>query len=61
MTGAEIWGHSENLMETHWELEGNMLGTKEKIILSHLKTAPKRKIVEPRILFGKQTMKLSLK
>jgi hypothetical protein len=23
--------HIENLMGTHWELEGNMLGTKEKL------------------------------
>jgi hypothetical protein len=22
--------HTESLMGTHWELEGNMLGTKEK-------------------------------
>jgi hypothetical protein len=33
MVGAEIWGHREhigNLMGTHWEVEMNMLGTKEK-------------------------------
>jgi hypothetical protein len=30
MAGAGIWGHSGNLMETHWELEGNKLGTKER-------------------------------
>jgi len=32
MVGAEIWGHREhigNLMGTHWEVEMNMLGTKE--------------------------------
>jgi hypothetical protein len=33
MVGAEIWGHREhigNLMGTHWELERNTLGIKEK-------------------------------
>jgi hypothetical protein len=33
MVGAEFWGHREhiqNLLGTHWELERNMLGTKEK-------------------------------
>jgi hypothetical protein len=33
MVGAEIWSHREhigNLIGTHWELERNMLGTKEK-------------------------------
>jgi hypothetical protein len=33
MVGAEIWRHREqigNFMGTHWELERNTLGTKEK-------------------------------
>jgi len=30
IAGAEFWGHLRNLMGTHWELERNMLGTKEK-------------------------------
>jgi hypothetical protein len=29
-THWELREHTENLMRTHWELEGNMLGTKEK-------------------------------
>jgi hypothetical protein len=28
--GNTLGEHIENLMGTHWELEGNMLGTKEK-------------------------------
>jgi hypothetical protein len=33
MVGAEVWGHREhvgNLMGSNWEVERNMLGTKEK-------------------------------
>jgi len=33
MVGTEFWGHEEhiqNLMGTHWELERNMSGIKEK-------------------------------
>jgi hypothetical protein len=29
-THWEPWEHIENLMRTHWELEGNILGAKEK-------------------------------
>ncbi len=29
-THWELREHTENLIRTHWELEGSMLGTKEK-------------------------------
>jgi hypothetical protein len=34
-THWELGEHIGNLMGTHWELEGNMLGTKEKNLLPY--------------------------
>jgi hypothetical protein len=46
-----LWGtyqepteHFGNLMGTHWELEGNMLGTKEKIFPPPPHPAPKKNL-----------------
>jgi len=44
--GNTLGEHIENLMGTHWELEGNMLGTKEKNPLApHPKLKRDKKII----------------
>jgi hypothetical protein len=46
MIGAEIYGHIESLMETHWEVKGNMGGTHWEPKKNEKKSFPQHKFIE---------------